>query len=367
MIPPTVPVQKRVEHQSCLNLNESIFRDIVLEPRQNENNSPGDKNLTSMFEDSMTPYQQRKISRKDRSFMRPNLPHKPYMRLDVTRPQNEEIEIPHGDTELLERSKTIIKDLSAIFDESNFITTQDLHEIDKEVENELKTRTNLPQMPVLQREIPVEDMFADPFYGQSSQRFLADFNDTNVVLPYNKSQESSSFHKITTNPLNCSQYVQIRRMKPASGVECIERQRNMHKEYQEQTNDDLLGNSFSDCLNSQFHRDMMKPFDELEETITNISNAPTKSAPKSQDQISINWSISGFPPTPLCSPKPSTSNASSTASTSKDNQKQLVLKTAVLKPVSSHFFGDYGPFFGLPILAWNLIKEYKQITELYGE
>lgn len=363
----SVPVTKKLESQSCLNLNESIFREINLEP-QNCNRSPGTKNLTSMFEDSMVSetFQKVKPPRKDRSFMRPSCSHKPYTRLDVTRPQKQSIEIPHGDTEVLERGKSIIKDLSVCFDESNFITSEDLHEIDKEVEEELKNRTSSPKPPESPKEIRVEDMFPDPFFGQSSQRFISDFHETNIILPYNKSQESPTFFKITTNPMNCSQYVEIQRKKPSIGIQCLERQKNMHQEYQEHENDHFLGNSFSQFLNSQYHRDMLKPFDDLEATILNISNGP-KTVSKSQEkpnEVSINWSISGFPPTPVRSPKPSTSNAENS---SKEAEKPLVLRTAVLKPVSSHFFGDYGPFFGLPIMAWNLIKEYKQITELYGE
>lgn len=294
--------------------------------------------------------------------MRPNLSHKPYTRLDMTIPVEPDIEIPYGDIEVQELGRSVIEDMSSEFNDTNFISMEDLDNIDKEVEEKLKSIKN-KSISTPNREI---DEFADPFFGQSSQRLLSDVQSMrDLIIPSQKSQKSAKSQTITVNPNNCSQYIEIQRKRLSVGVQCLERQQNMHQEYEEHENDHFLENGFSQLLSSQYHREMMKPFDDLEETITNISHAHlTKAATKTQPQIDIDWNaVNTFPPTPPArSPRPSTSKG-----ISKNNEKPMVLKTAVLKPISSNFFADCGPFFGLPMLAWNLIKEYKQITELYGE
>lgn len=340
-----------------------------------ETTNPPNENLTCMFEDSMItvkePYQRNKLSNKDLSFMRPKFSHKPYTRLDMTVPPavDNTIVIPYGDLEVQQLGKTIIKDMSSELDDSIFITTQDLLHIDREVEKVL-SKTISPEPPKLvQEEESLENLFRDEFDLQSSQRFLADAHQSDLVLPCNKKLNSTSLHKVTVNPLNCSQYIEIHRKKPVVGVQCIERQQNMHAEYEVQQNKHNNGNSLSHGLSSQYQRELMKSFDDLEETIISHGHlTKSKTTPKTSqqlvDEININWNIN--PPTPP--PRSSVASTSNAPSTSKiTEKKKLVLKTAILKPISSNFFSDCGPFFGLPILAWNLIKEYKQISELYGE
>lgn len=209
--------------------------------------------------------------------------------------------------------------------------------------------SQLLQPPELNAENEEPENEHDENIVQSSQMFLNEVSalhldistmidetlGANKIVEIEEPLDTSKFDAYTSN-VTFSEYVQLKR--PSA---------NTNQTHFNNTDDQILA-EFVDANEADVS-------EELNEAIDPDSSALRALLDDMDDEV-VNTSVDQVP-----------ADDSSRRKSNSFQQNQMNAVVNPFKPVSSSHFGSMGPFFGLPEKVRKLIREYKQIDDLYGK